>query len=126
PNPETGFAVVAGFGPLKTSDHGQNWTAIKGVPNSGSAVCVRANPRHPDTLAVLSAFDSRFRLTTDAGDSWTSYPTPDNFVPLGFLYHPAEPDTIYAWGGKRDSAGGPTRFCLLKSANAGQNWSTLT
>ncbi|MBM3315716.1 hypothetical protein FJY71_07775, partial [candidate division WOR-3 bacterium] len=110
PAPETGFAVVAGFGPVKTLDRGLNWTAIQGFPNSGSAVCVQANPRHPDTLAVFAAFDSRFRLTTDQGDSWTSYPTAADFVPLGFLYHPTGPDTLYAWGGKRDSANGPTRF----------------
>lgn len=126
PAPETGFAVIAGYGPVRTADHGLNWAAISGFPNSGSAVCVRANPRHPDTLAVLAGFDSRFWLTTDSGDSWTSYPTAANFVPLGFLYHPAEPDTLYAWGGRRDSVGGPTRFCLLKSADAGQHWTTLS
>uniref|UniRef100_A0A7C4GIJ9 Sortilin N-terminal domain-containing protein n=1 Tax=candidate division WOR-3 bacterium TaxID=2052148 RepID=A0A7C4GIJ9_UNCW3 len=126
PNPETAFATVAGFGPIVSSDHGVNWTRIRGFPNSGSAVCIQTNPRHPDTLAVLSAFDSRFWLTTDRGDSWSSHTTATDFVPAGFVYHPSDPDTLYAWGGKRDSTSGPTRFCLLKSSDAGRHWNTLS
>jgi len=123
PGPETAFAPVRGNGVLTSTDRGIHWTELGRFPGIGFATGAAANPRHPETLLVVTANQPRVYMTTDRGDSWVSFNIADNFQPGGVSYHPAGPDTLYTWGGKRDSASGPTRLAVFRSSNQGQTWS---
>lgn len=120
--PDTVFAAVPGVGALSSRDRGRTWTELGRFPGLGFCTSVAANPRHPDTLVCVTRFDSRLHMTTDRGDSWVSYPIAGHFEANGVAYHPAGPDTLYAWGGLRDSAAGPTRFAVFKSTSQGETW----
>ncbi|OYD15036.1 hypothetical protein CH330_06865 [candidate division WOR-3 bacterium JGI_Cruoil_03_51_56] len=125
PAPDTIFTCPLGYGIIKTTDSCQTWTKVKSFPGAGFTTGIGVNPRDSDTIIAVSSIDSRLHLTTDQGDSWVSYPVTEYFDAKGLLYHPFGPDTIYTWGGMRDSATGPTRFAIFKSTSQGQTWSAL-
>lgn len=122
---DTVYACPFGYGIIRSEDRGITWSPVEGFPNAGLSSALAVNPRDPDTVVATTNFDARLYRTTDQGDSWVSFPLQDNFVSRGVCYHPAGPDTLYAWGGKRDSLSGPPRFRLLKSTDRGENWVSL-
>ncbi|MEO0070740.1 MAG: hypothetical protein ABIK39_01450 [candidate division WOR-3 bacterium] len=123
---DTLFAGAWGYGILFTTDAGLNWNRWgKLFPGSGWVKDIARNPRHPDTLVCVTGFDSRLHLTIDQGDSWVTHNIANFFEPNGVLYHPIGPDTLYVWGGKRDSITGPTRLAIFRSTDRGQTWTNL-
>lgn len=123
---ESLFAGVEGYGIVKSTNCGLNWGLWgRPFPGSGWAQGIAINPRNPDTVLCVSGFDSRLHVTIDQGDSWESFPIAMNFEPLGISYHPTGYDTIYAWGGKRDSVNAPTRFAIYRSTDQGQTWNQV-
>jgi len=124
--PETVLACVEGVGILKTSNTSQNWQPWgKRFPRSAGIKDVAVNPRHPDTIVCISTFDSHLHRTINRGDSWETVLIAQHFEPQGIAYHPTGPDTLYAWGGKRDSASGPLRFAVMRSTDQGEHWNTV-
>jgi photosystem II stability/assembly factor-like uncharacterized protein len=119
-------ATATGVGPLTSADLGRTWTGLGAFPGSGLAIGLAASPRHPDTLVLVTERDPRMFLTTDRGDSWVSHRIADRFEPRGIAYHPLGADTLFAWGGVRDSVTGPTRFAVYRSTNSGQSWFMAT
>ncbi|NPV13814.1 T9SS type A sorting domain-containing protein [candidate division WOR-3 bacterium] len=124
--PETVFACVEGVGVMKTSARNQNWQPWgKRFPGSAWIKDVAVNPRHPDTIVCVTTFDSRLHRTINRGDSWETPLIAQHFEPQGIAYHPAGSDTLYTWGGKRDSSAGPLRFAIMRSTDQGQTWNTV-
>jgi len=123
---ESIFAGVEGLGILKSTNSGLNWGLWgRPFPGSGWVTGIAFNPHNPDTVLCVTGFDSRLHVTIDRGDSWESFPIVSYFEPAGIAYHPSGYDTIYTWGGKRDSVNGPTRFAIFRSTNQGQAWSQV-
>ena len=123
---ETIYTCPAGCEVIRSTDRGLTWSSpYRRFAGIGFTTGLSVNPRNPDTVGIVTGFDSDFHLSTDRGDSWVSYPVANRFVARGVLHHPHGPDTVYAWGGKRDSATGPTRLAVMKSTSAGQTWTTL-
>ncbi|MEO0068048.1 MAG: hypothetical protein ABIK23_02800 [candidate division WOR-3 bacterium] len=126
PGGESLFAGVEGYGVIKSTNLGLNWELWgRPFPGSGWVKSIAVNPRNPDTVVCVTGFDSRLHVTIDKGDSWESFPIALNFEPQGVAYHPAGYDTIYTWGGKRDSANGPARFAIFRSTDQGQTWNQV-
>ncbi len=125
PAPGTTYTCPPGYGIIRSTDKGRTWTGVEGFPGAGFTTGIAVNPQDPDTMIVVTGIDSELHLTTDQGDSWVSFPIADYYEPRGLAYHPFGPDTVYTWGGNRDSATGPTGFALLKSTSQGQTWTTL-
>ncbi len=124
--PDTIFAFVEGYGAMRSINAGVNWQRWgKLFPGSGWARAIAVNPRHPDTMALVTLYHSYLHLTIDAGDSWETHPITEHFQPLGIAYHPTGPDTLFVWGGKGDSATGPLKFAILRSSDRGQTWQPL-
>ncbi|MGQ9677773.1 MAG: hypothetical protein ACUVUD_00620 [bacterium] len=124
--PDTVFACVEGVGIMKSSVSSQNWQRWGRLfPGSGWINWLAVNPRNPDTIICVTAFDSHLHRTINRGDSWEISNIAPYFQPRGVIYHPSGPDTIYTWGGKRDSISGPLRFCIMRSTDQGHTWSTV-
>ncbi|MGQ9707326.1 MAG: hypothetical protein ACUVUR_00415 [bacterium] len=125
-NSDTIFAGVEGYGIIRSTDAGISWLRWgKIFPGSGWVRGIDINLRHPDTIICVTGFDHRLHVTIDRGDSWETFPIQSDFEPAGVAYHPSGYDTIYTWGGKRDSAQGRTRFAIYRSTNQGQIWSEV-
>ncbi len=123
---ETLFAGVEGYGVVRSTDGGVSWVRWgKAFPGSGWVNGLAVNSRHPDTVVCVTSFDSRLHLTINAGDSWETFNIASNFEPRGVAYHPLGQDTLYVWGGRRDSTTGRLRFALLRSTDRGQTWSSV-
>ncbi len=76
-------------------------------------------------MALVTLYHPSCYLTINAGDSWETHPIASHFQPLGIAYHPDGPDTIFVWGGKRDSVSGPLKFAVMRSNDRGQTWQTM-
>lgn len=123
---DTIFAGAWGYGLLLSTNAGVNWTRWgKLFPGVGWVKAFAPNPRHPDTLVCVTGFDPRLHLTIDRGDSWVTHNIASLFEPNGIAYHPTGADTLYAWGGKRDSISGPLRFVIMRSTDRGQTWTSV-
>lgn len=123
---DTLFAGVEGYGIVRSTDAGRNWSLWgKMFPGVGWAKSLAINPRHPDSAVCVIGCDDKLHLTIDRGDSWESYPIAVNFQPAGVAYHPRGQDTLYAWGGKRDSVNGPLHFAIYRSTDRGQHWGSV-
>lgn len=124
--PETLFAGVYGYGIVRSIDGGRSWRLWgRMFPGSGWVRGLAVNPRHPDTVICVTGRDSRLHLTINRGDSWEAFPIASYFEPAGVDYHPRGADTVYVWGGKRDSISGPLRFAVYRSTDRGQSWAPV-
>lgn len=124
--PDTILACVEGVGVMKSPAAAQNWHHWgKVFPGSGWINGLAVNPRHPDTVVCVTLFDSRLHRTINKGDSWETTNIAPYFEPRGVAYHPSGPDTLYVWGGNRDSISGPLRFVIMRSPDRGQTWNTI-
>ncbi|MBN2538022.1 hypothetical protein JXB37_07095 [candidate division WOR-3 bacterium] len=123
--PDTLYACPDGFGPVRSSDRGVNWSRLPAFAGDGFTNGIAVNPRDQDTIYCVTSFDARLWRTTDRGDSWEPRPVVDRFVARGITYHPVEPDTMYAWGGQRDSDAGRPLFRVYRSSDGGENWTRI-
>jgi len=120
---DTVYAVPPGYAVLASPDLGRTWARVfDSLPNAGLVTGLAINPAEPDTAVLVTSYDSYLHLTIDRGDSWEKHEITDYFAARGVAYHPADPDTLFAWGGRRDSLGGPTKFAVYKSDSAGVDW----
>lgn len=123
---DTMLAGVTGYGIVYSTDGGQVWRLWgRMFPGCGWVRGLAVNPRDPDTVICVTRWDSKLHLTSNRGDSWESFTIAGHFEPMGIDYHPRGADTIYVWGGKRDSASGPLRFAVYRSNDRGQHWSPV-
>ncbi len=123
---ETLFAGITGYGIVQSNDGGQGWELWgRMFPGSGWVRGLAVNPRHPDTVICVTGWDSKLHLTINRGDSWETFTVVSHFEPMGVDYHPRGPDTVYVWGGKRDSVSGPLRFAIYRSTDRGQHWTPV-
>jgi len=120
------LGTAAGHGMLTSDDCGRTWTEFGRFPGCGLATGIAANPRHPESVVVVTGPGGRMHLTTDRGASWVSYRIADRFEARGVAFHPLGPETLFAWGGVRDSSRGPARFAVYRSTNSGESWSLNT
>ncbi|MGC8797831.1 MAG: WD40/YVTN/BNR-like repeat-containing protein [candidate division WOR-3 bacterium] len=122
---DTLFAAVDGYWIVRSADGGRNWQQFgKMFPGVGGVKWMAVNRIHPDTVVCVTG-DGKFHLSINRGDSWNTYPIADNFQAAGIAYHPRATDTLYSWGGKRDSVTGPSRFAIYRSIDRGQHWTPL-
>jgi photosystem II stability/assembly factor-like uncharacterized protein len=120
------LATAGNCGMLTSTDRGRDWSELGRFPLAGQATGIAANPRHPESLVVVTATSGRMHLTTDRGDSWVSYQIADGFEARGIAFDPLGPETLFAWGGVRDSGPGPTRFAVYRSTSSGRTWTLNT
>ncbi len=117
------YAAPAGSGLMRSTDKGQTWTRLPWFYGAGATAGLALLARNPDTLLAVTELDSSLHLYT-AG-TWSAFPIAEHFEPAGAAYDPLNADTVFAWGAWRDSTRGRRRFCIRKSADRGQTWSTL-
>lgn len=125
PARETIYSCPPGYGLIRSTDQGRNWTDHARYPGSALTVDIAVNVRHPDTVVTVTGLDSDLRLTFNRGDSWRVFPIANRFSPQGIMYHASEQDTLYVFGSQRFADAAPSRFAIYKSADGGQNWSLL-
>jgi len=126
PDPHAGdivHAVVAGAGLMRSVDKGRTWTRLNQFPGAGAATGLAVCSRSPDTLLAVTPLDPYLHLYT-AG-AWQSYEIQEFFSPRSVAYHPLDADTVFVGGAWRDSLHGKRRFCVMRSADRGLNWSTF-
>ncbi len=120
------YTVPPGYAILASTDQGLTWAReFESLPSAGFVTGLAVNPAEPDTVVFVTALDRFLHVTIDRGDSWETYEIDDHFVARGVAYHPLDADTLYAWGGVRDTDSSPARFAVYKSDSAGLEWDDI-
>ena len=104
-----------GTGLLKSTDGGENWSAISSWPVGESCPTVDSIAVHPQRAnSVIAACSEGGFVSNNAGVSWDKLP---NWWPIQ-LYSPASPPKLY--GGSRWGSNG-----LFVSTSDGQTWDQI-
>ncbi len=125
------YAGAAAGGVFKSTDFGNNWTAIfddEGTPSIGA---IAIHPTNPNTLYVgtgesNSATDTYegtgVYKSTDGGATWTNLGLPNSYHIGRIVVDPLRPETVFvAVLGKLFGATNPERG-LYRSTNGGASW----
>lgn len=126
-----------GDGVYKTTDAGGTWTRM-GLPDSQKIQRILIDPRDSNVVYVAAAGplwnsggDRGLYKTTDGGKTWTRALFVNDDVGIGdAVFHPKDPNTIYAAAYQRRRnngmtiAGGPDAG-IFKSADAGATWKRI-
>ncbi|MEI6243874.1 MAG: glycosyl hydrolase [Acidobacteriota bacterium] len=126
-----------GDGVYKSTDAGGTWTRM-GLPDSQKIQRILIDPRDSNVVYVAAAGplwnsggDRGLYKTTDGGKTWTRSLFVNDDVGIGdAVFHPKDPNTIYAAAYQRRRnngmtiAGGPDAG-IFKSADAGATWKRI-
>ncbi len=126
-----------GDGVYKSTDAGSTWTRM-GLPDSQKIQRILIDPRNSNVVYVAAAGplwnsggDRGLYKTTDGGKTWTRALFVNDDVGIGdAVFHPKDPNTIYAAAYQRRRnngmtiAGGPDAG-IFKSADAGATWKRI-
>jgi photosystem II stability/assembly factor-like uncharacterized protein len=142
---DSNTVYVAAQGPLwspggdrglyKTTDSGQNWTAVLTISENTGVSDVVMDPRDPDVL-LASAWqrrrhvftlinggpESALHKTTDGGKTWrkiTSGLPKEEMGRIGLAIAPTDPDTVYALV---ETAAAAKASGTYRSTNRGETW----
>jgi photosystem II stability/assembly factor-like uncharacterized protein len=131
--PKEAYFGAVGGGLWKTSDGGENWTAVTdGQIKSSSVGAVAVSESNPDIVYIgmgescirgnIMPGDGMYK-STDAGKTWTHIGFGDGTVDAvsKIRIHPTNPDIVYAavfgkYGVASDARG------VFKSADGGKTW----
>jgi photosystem II stability/assembly factor-like uncharacterized protein len=96
-NPDVVF--VANTSTYRSTDGGQNFTAIKGAPGGDDYHRVWINPENPDIIALAS--DQGATISVNAGETWSSWYN----QPTAQFYHVITDNRFPYWvyGGQQES-----------------------
>jgi len=124
---DTLYAVTFGSGIIKSSDAGTGW---KTLPGSQVLPSLRFLTVDPVTRSTLYAVGDGIFKSIDGGETWTSIKArQEDGGPLQNIQtlavDPVTPSTIYAGGQLWGLGPSCSEGIIYKSADAGQNWSTV-
>lgn len=106
-NPNILFASMDWNGLYRSTDGGQSWTYDFGPVTENLSF----DPADPNRVIAMSSFGSTAWLSTNAGATWSTYPTPPPGGLDALVYAPSNPAVAYAVVGSsvyRSSDGGVT------------------
>jgi photosystem II stability/assembly factor-like uncharacterized protein len=94
-NPEIAYAATAAESLYQTTDGGEHWTQISGLPNDIRAVAL--SPKDPNVIYVGTQ-GSGVYVSVNGGANWS--PLVEGMEPndriWAIIFDPANPDTVYA------------------------------
>ena len=96
---EPDVIYVANTSTYRSTDAGQNFTAIKGAPGGDDYHTIWINPQNPDI--ILLAIDQGATITVNYGRTWSSWYN----QPTAQFYHVATDNQFPYWvyGGQQES-----------------------
>ena len=118
-DPQTPSTLYAGTyygGAFKSTDGGQNWSAINTGLTSMLVGALTIDPQTPSTLYAGTSWSGGVFKSTDSGQNWSRVIGFTNMGVNTIAIDPQTPSTLYVGTG---GGGG-----VLKSIDGGQNWST--
>ncbi|HVT57070.1 MAG TPA: sialidase family protein [Thermoanaerobaculia bacterium] len=111
-DPQHLFAGTEKAGLFRSSDGGETWEAVSGLPGKGSVSVVVFDPRRPRTVYAGLAPAQSFK-SVDRGDSWTPLAGgPFDGPLLSLTFAPRRPEIVYALSGQG----------VFGSADGGATW----
>ena len=113
----TAVYAATGAGLYKTTDGGEDWTAIPGLPSNRPIHAVAVNPSDSEHVLVGVVQNGLYR-STDGGASWRRISAgmePNNSI-HDIIFDPVEPDVVYA----SDVFSG-----IYRSIDGGETWAKI-
>jgi len=126
PQTPTRLYAYGGFGVLRSTDGGKNWTSHNsGLPDLQIGAFA-IDPITPTTLYLSSGPNGIFK-STDSGDSWVPI---NNGLPPGYfsplVVDPTSPNILYALPSSPVSEGSQLLLPIFKSIDVGATWQRVS
>jgi len=131
--PTTIYAGTWGSGIYKSIDGGLTWKPANIGLSNLYIQSLAVDPSRPNIL-YAGTFRERFYKSTDGGATWsprTVHPTDVEIIYYAIAIDPTNPDIVYLGyravpqQGSYDPATGPWLGKILRSTDAGENWSVV-
>ena len=109
-----------GGGLFKSTDGGDHWTALTGLPKNPGRIGVAVAPSNPQRVyAIVDAGEGGMYRSDDAGATWARVGTDDRIWSRGWYFggitvEPKNPDVVYS-----------CNVNLYRSTDAGKTWAPV-